>query len=374
MTVEASREQVLAYRWHAHQLDRPAGIATGPTDCDLLDLGVQDSGPDGARWALQIRGTPPDGSDELAWAWAWTIRGAPHCYRRADLARVAVATAPLSDADAAKRIFDANRPLTSAGIGTLDALRTVAEAMRAIVREPTVKGEMSARLTDRLSEPYLRFCRPCNAIHVYEMPFRLAALQAGLELRPGTSPPVLERVPGGRARPYTQAGTEADPRWNVIRGYLRFFGPADPKAVAGYLDAPVAEVRRNWPDDTVDVRVDGATRSLLAADVDALLHPPVDRSVRLLGPFDPYLQLRDRDLLVDDEAHRKALWPALGRPGAVAVDGEIVGVWRPRTARKALTIEFTPWARITKVVRAGIDAQAAALAAARGVDPGGVTG
>lgn len=68
--------------------------------------------------------------------------------------------------------------------------------MRDIVSKPTVKGEMSAQLTTRVTEPYLRFCRPCNATHLYEMPFRLAALQAGLELQPDTSPPVLERIPG----------------------------------------------------------------------------------------------------------------------------------------------------------------------------------
>lgn len=39
------REQVLAARWFAQQLERPDG--TGD-DCDLLDFGVPDTGPDGA--------------------------------------------------------------------------------------------------------------------------------------------------------------------------------------------------------------------------------------------------------------------------------------------------------------------------------------
>ncbi|MBM4539020.1 winged helix DNA-binding domain-containing protein, partial [Rhodococcus hoagii] len=128
MTVEVTRAQVLSYRWHVQQTDRPPGSAQGPTDCDLLDLGIQNTGPDGAAWALHLRGTPPGTSDDLALA--WTLRGAPHRYRRADLSAVAVATAPLSDADAAKRIFDANRPLKAAGIPTLDALRAVAAEMR----------------------------------------------------------------------------------------------------------------------------------------------------------------------------------------------------------------------------------------------------
>ncbi|MGO4204735.1 winged helix DNA-binding domain-containing protein [Rhodococcus sp. TAF43] len=371
MTVEVTRAQVLSYRWHVQQLDRGSGIATGPTDCDILDLGIQNTGPDGAAWALFVRGTPQASPGDLALA--WTLRGAPHSYRRADLPQVAVATAPLSDADAAKRIFDANRPLKAAGIGTLDALREVAGAMREIVDAPTVKGEMSAALTARMSEPYLRFCRPCNATHMYEMPFRLAALQAGLELRPNTSPPVLERIPGWGSKPYTRTGADGDPRFDVIRGYLRFFGPADPKAVAAYIDAPVKDVKAHWPDDTVNVVVGGAPRSMLASDRDGLGAAPPDRSARLLGPFDPYLQLKDRELLVSDEARRKALWPTLGRPGAIAIGGEIVGLWRPRTSGKKLSIEVTPWEKLSKSDRRSLDEQAAALSEFRGVTLAGVT-
>ncbi|WP_433611136.1 winged helix DNA-binding domain-containing protein [Prescottella agglutinans] len=370
MTVDVTRAQVLSYRWHAQQLDRPAGVAAGPTDCDVLDLGIQNTGPDGAAWALRVRGTPGDAGGDLALA--WTLRGAPHCYRRADLPAIATATAPLSDADAAKRIFDANRPLKAAGIPTLDALRTVADEMRDIVRAPTVKGEMSAALTARMSEPYLRFCRPCNATHMYEMPFRLAALQAGLELRPDTSPPVLERIPGWRGKPYNRTGADADARFDVIRGYLRFFGPAEPKAAAAYVDAPVKDIKRHWPDDATPVSVEGAERWILTADLDALLDPPTDDSVRLLGPFDPFLQLKDRELLVADESLRKVLWPTLGRPGAVAVGGEVVGLWRPRTSGKKFTVEITPWTRLEKRVRTGIEQQAQVLADFRGATLAGV--
>ncbi|PTR30310.1 winged helix DNA-binding protein [Rhodococcus sp. OK519] len=370
MTVDVTRAQVLSYRWHAQQLDRAAGAASGPTDCDVLDLGVQNTGPDGAAWALRLRGTPADTGGDLALA--WTVRGAPHSYRRADLPAIATATAPLSDADAAKRIYDANRPLKAAGIPTLDALRAVATEMRDIVREPTVKGAMSGALTARMSDPYLRFCRPCNATHMYEMPFRLAALQAGLELRPNTSPPVLERIPGWRGKPYMRSGTDAERRFDVIRGYLRFFGPSDPKAVAAYLDAPVKDVKAHWPTDATEVSVDGTPGWILADDLDALLGPPTDGSVRLLGPFDPYLQLKDRGLLVADESHLKAQWPTLGRPGAVAVGGEIVGLWRPRTSGKKLSVELTPWTRLPKPVRAGIDAQANLLADFRGGTLAGV--
>src|SRR4051794_22350481 len=114
---DVTREQVLAFRLRAQQLDRDAGSLD---DTAVLDLGVQDTGPDGGRWALANRGVDDVPGDALATV--WTIRGAPHLYRRADLPGVAAATAPFSDADAGKRIYDAAKPLKAAGIPNLVGL------------------------------------------------------------------------------------------------------------------------------------------------------------------------------------------------------------------------------------------------------------
>ncbi|MET0460850.1 MAG: crosslink repair DNA glycosylase YcaQ family protein, partial [Ilumatobacteraceae bacterium] len=165
MSTGMDRRDVLRFRFRRHQLDRPQGAATSATDVDVLDMGVQDTGPDGAAWALRARGAPSD--DDGSLVLAWTLRGAPHAYRRQDIKAVAVATAPYSDADAAKRIYDASKPLRAADIAPLDALRVVADQMREIVTTPTVKGDLSGALTDVLDEPYLRSCTPCHAVHAY---------------------------------------------------------------------------------------------------------------------------------------------------------------------------------------------------------------
>lgn len=353
--IDLTRADVLGARVRAQQLDRSAGTLA---DTAVLDLGVQDTGPDGGLWALAVRGVDVAALDDDALATVWTLRGAPHLYRRADLPGVAAATAPFSEADAARRIFDAAKPLKAAGIPTLTALDTVATTMRSIVTRPTVKGEMSGRLTEQLDGPYLRYCRPCAATHVREMPFRLAALRAGLELQPGTSPPVLRRIPG-----FTVAGTVPE-RLDVVRGYLRLYGPATPKHVAGFLDAPPADVTARWPADTVEVSVEGERRWALAADADRLTGGPAT-TTRLLGPFDPYLQTRDRPLLVADPARAKTLWPTLGRPGAVLVDGEVVGTWRPRKAGKRLSLQVELWDQGPPVRREAVDEQAEQLAAHR---------
>jgi len=348
-----TRRQVLGFRVRAQQLDRESGTVA---DTAVLDIGAQDTGTDGGLWALAIRGLTAPPAEALSTV--WTIRGAPHLYRRADLPGVAAATAPFSDADAGKRIFDAARPLKAAGIPNLAALDTVAGAMRSIVTEPMVKGEMSTRLTAVMDPPYVRFCVPCDATHVYEQPFRLSALRAGLELQPGTSPPVLQPIPG------FEPATRIPEHLDVVRAYLRLLGPATPKLVAGYLDAPAKDVQARWPDDVVEVAVEGERRWVLADDADRLAEDPPE-AVRLLGPFDLHLQARDRPLLVADPAHAKDLWRTLGRPGAVLAGGEIAGTWRARKTGAAVTVSVDLWKSAPATERRAIGEQVERLATFR---------
>ncbi|GLZ59517.1 hypothetical protein Misp05_30930 [Micromonospora sp. NBRC 107095] len=356
------RHQVMNFRVRAQQLDRDEGTLA---DTAVLDIGVQNTGPDGARWGLAVRGVDVTALSDRDVVLLWTVRGAPHLYRRADIAQVAAAVEPFSEADASKRVYDAAKPLKAAGIDTLAALDEIAARMRAIVSAPTVKGDVSSRLASALPEPYLRFCRPCDATHLYEMPFRLAAVRAGLELRLDTSPPVLHRIT--RFRKAAAAGD----RFNLIRAYLRLLGPATPKQVADYLDAPLKDVKARWPDDVIEVTVGGEVRCLLAADEEAL-ESADGTGTRLLGPYDLFLQAKDRATLVPDSAHAKQLWPVLGRPGAVLVDGELVGTWRPRKSGRTFTVAVQPWRRLSDATRKAVTGQAERLAAYRAVSLSGV--
>lgn len=326
---------MLAFRVRAQELDE-----VGPRkDAAILDLGAQDTGPDGSGWALALRGADVPPADLVM---LWTLRGGPHVYRRAEVADVAAAVAPVSEADAAKRVFDAAKPLREAGIPVLDALDRMAAEMRDLAVEPLTKGEMSSRLTERLPEPYVRWCRSCQATHPFEQTFRLAAVRGGLELEPGTSPPVLRRIPGWKG-----AAAEVSAQLDVVRGVLRFLGPSTPKRVADFVDSPVGDVKARWPADTVPVEVDTGSGieklEALASDADLLAGGPGPGVVRLLGPFDLLLQARDRELLVPDAEARKDLWRTLGRPGAVLAGAELVGSWRPRASGRKLRIAVVMW-------------------------------
>ena len=65
-----------------------------------------------------------------------------------------------------------------------------------------------------------------------------------------------------------------------------------------------------------------------------------------------------------DKSRYKALWPVLGRPGVIFVDGEVLGTWRAKTSGKKLTItldEFSP------VPKDAVDAEAERVAEVRGL-------
>src|SRR5690606_36468595 len=146
-------------------------------------------------------------------------------------------------------------------------------------------------------------------------------------------------------------------RFDLVRSYLRLLGPAMPKHVAEFLDSPVKEGKARWPVDAVAVDVGGEIRWILAED-EAALRSAEAVGTRLLGPYDLFLQARDRDTLVPDKARAKELWPVLGRPGAVLVDWEVVGTWRPRKSGKRFNVAVRPWEALPGSVRESVEEQA----------------
>jgi hypothetical protein len=192
---------------------------------------------------------------------------------------------------------------------------------------------------------------------------RVSSLAAGLELEPGTAPPVLLRRKQGR----TPQGPDLTALRRLVLAYLTLLGPATPVEAAGYLEARRAELMAAWPEDgLVEVRLDGRQAWVPEPQLELLNAPPAPDPIRLLGGFDPYLQARDRDLIVPDKAAQKALWPVLGRPGALLVDGEIAGLWRPRSSGRKLRLTVEAFAPLPPSVWAQVEAEAERVAAVRG--------
>ncbi|MBE7189127.1 crosslink repair DNA glycosylase YcaQ family protein, partial [Jatrophihabitans endophyticus] len=301
------RAQVLAYRVAAQGLHRDA---SGVGELAVLDLGVQEAMGQPAGYAFAAR-LPADvdlapgamaigPGNELAFG--WTLRGAPHVHRRADLDRLAAALWPMSEADAAGRLNETGPSVARAGIPALEQFGLAVDAMHAVVRSSIAKGAASTAVTAALPDVMARDCRPCRARHVSDSAMRSTALAAGVEIEPGTNPPVLVHRPRARRPKRTDGAALA----GLAESYLRLLGPARPADVAGYLECRRADlVEQGWPDGLDEVSVDGRTCWLPSSAIDALRDPREPDVVRLLGPFDPYLQARDRDLLVPDSTMHK---------------------------------------------------------------------
>lgn len=368
--MRVDREQVLAYRVAAQQLDRSAA---DPLGLRVLDIGVQDGPGEQARLAFAARlDTIPDAGligPGAPLALAWSLRGAPYVHRRAELARVAAALFPLSEADATLRLNETGPSVARANLPALEQYREAARAMRAAVRAPIAKGAASTAVTRAIPQVMWRECRACRTSHISDSAMRSTSLAAGVELEPGTAPPVLLRRPGSTlVRRVDRAALTA-----LARGYLALLGPATPAQVADYLGVRGADLAQAWPDRLTEVQLDGAARWLpdeCVADLEAARAGDV---VRLLGGFDPYLQARDRDLIVPDKAVHKALWPVLGRPGVVLAAGEVVGTWRPKAAGSRLGVQVDEFAPLPAAAWSALGAEAERVAAVRGKTLGALT-
>jgi hypothetical protein len=361
--VIVSREQVLAHRQAVHGLvERRSALG----ELAVLDLGVQNTPPGALQAALSARLADPlpPSADLTAGGTltlAWTLRGAPHLHRDADLPMLAAACWPRDDADAAARLGWQRKRLAEVGGAARWAFRTVAEAVGAVLTRPLTKAELSRAVTDAVPAQLSPFCRPCGVHHVGEQLLRLAALPGGARLVPGSRPLTFEPIPGWPGPPADAAACSTP----LQAAYLRFFPPATDTDIAGFLGTTRAATAPDRP-AAVPVTVEGRVGWVAEADVDVLQAARRRDVVRLLPPSDPYLQGRDRELLVPDPAHRKQIWTSLGAPGVVVSGIDVVGLWRPTQKGRRLDIAVTPFRTLGAAETASMMAEAERLGVVRG--------
>lgn len=360
------RRQVLAYRIAVHGLHR---TARDVTDLAVVRAGLQDSMRDTALLAAVARVDGPVSLvDDDRLVLGWTLRGAPHYHL--DLAEVTRALVPLDDADALARMLWQRKELASTGLAAADVVFTAAKAIREVVTKPMTKGAVSAAVTKRLPPAFSRWCRGCNATHIQEQLMRVATPHAGVRLVAGAAPATLAPLEGRgrmRTKPDVAAAT------SVVESYLRLNGPASAGEAAEFVGTARAVVDRTWPADLTSVKVEGKVRYLPSSCAAALENPPEPDVVRLLPPLDPFIQARDKALLVPDPARRKEVWKMLGNPGVLLADGDIAGTWRTKGSGAKLAFTVTAFDPLRPAVREEAEAEAARVATARGFEKHTVT-
>ena len=116
----------------------------------------------------------------------------------------------------------------------------------------------------------------------------------------------------------------------LVRRFLRAYGPATHTHLASWAQTAPAHAKalfENVADELVVVRAGGKKAFVLAADDDRLAAPPRARGIRLLGGYDPFTGQPDRSARCTgaEVACSKRMFPAVGRPGPVLVDGVFAG-------------------------------------------------
>ena len=313
-------ELVRRFRARASHLDRR--LAAGSLAAAAWG-GLQDSVPRGGVISLhaRVQGVGPDAWEDASLAQIWFRGGADYIVPRADAGIFTLGSYPRDPERAA--------PLE----------RLADEIHRVTEGQVTPVGDVSRRLG-----------------HERPITVRNSAVTGRVHIRWDASNIWLIPV----ARPDIDV---EDARRELARRFLHWLGPATKADLARWTGTSPADATVTWgaiEAELAPVEVDGRPRFLLDADVDAFERAGPIRGCRLLPQDDPYTKL-DHDLLVPDPTIRLMALPKVGAspgyiPGAVLVDGKVVGGWQ-RQGRK-VTIHPFPGARIGAAAREAVEREA----------------
>jgi hypothetical protein len=324
--LELTREQILGFRRTVGALDER--LSPGPESLRRAAwAGLQDSMPKAALLSIHARvaNTETTAWEDPSLVQLWGPRYSTYVVAKRDLA-----------------IFSLGR-LPEDGNG-----RRVAEEVAGQLRE--VLGE--ARVTDR---------EAAAPLAVNPNRFRYAAPTGTVLIRwEGARAPAIWSVTAPDIDP-------AEASLELARRYLHIFGPTTPKAFtdwAGIATRRGPVIFDSLRASLLPVRAPLGDAWALKGDEAALrAKPGTPAAARLLPSGDAYFLLQgvDRELLVPDAERRSLLWTTRVWPGALLVDGDIVGTWR--RANADLSIE--PWRPLSSSEREAVGSEAASLPLSR---------
>lgn len=320
--LDLTREQILAHRRSANAIDER--LPAGPASLRRAAwAGLTDSMPRAALLSIHARveQTRPDTRDDPSFVQVWGPRFSAYVVAARDLAVFTLARLP-DDATRRARAQD----LASRIDAFLDGRRMpYGEAGRGLGESPNM----------------LRYAAPTGTL---------------LIRWDGARQPIVWTVPAPDVDPQ-------DARLELARRYLHIFGPGTATSFAQWAGLRPAAAQAAFDvlaGSLTAVRTPVGDAWILRRDAAAFgTTGGPTAPARLLPSGDAYTLLHgaDRELLVPDPVWARELWTPRVWPGAVLVDGEIVGTWR----RAEIDLTVLPWQRLTAGQRQAVEAEAAAL-------------
>lgn len=217
--------------------------------------------------------------------------------------------------------------------------------------------EMAARLHEFLGGRRMTYGEAGRAVGVHPNALRYGAPTGRILMRwDGARQPTV----------WTVSAPDSDPREariELARRYLHVFGPTTAAAFAAWAGVKPAAGRAAFEGlagSLTPVRTPIGDGWILARDEPSFRAPATPPApARLLPSGDAYFLVHgaERELLIPEADHRPQLWTPRVWPGAVLVEGDLVGIWR--RADQNVTIE--PWRRLAPQQRHAVEAEAASL-------------
>ena len=363
--MDVTFDQIRSYRLHVHHLDQKLpsdGIIRAAGAC-----GLQNTPP--GTWELSMFNRIEDCSMQLlqdalyqqkVLLQAWSFRGAPVVFPTAQ--RDVFLTALLAREGEQPWIY--TRGVTAAldytGMTFEDVFHRTRHAVKVLDHRSIERKEVLDRvLADIISEDLPPDQQVLwNAPSMYGNPDKQTVGGAAVSfmLRPCSfaslivfgerqgSTPVFTScrswvgdLPEARA----EAGKE------LVRKFLHCYGPATRDALMGWLGCSRQQSERLWntvSDEITSVRIGSGTAYILAADKENLRTGGCEGDkLILLGAHDPYLDIKDRNVILEDSGRHREVWKFSGNPGAVLKGGRIIGVWRMKTMKQKIEIRINLW-------------------------------
>ena len=382
-------EQIRGYRLKNHHLDAPVS----PADLEeAARSGVQNSPPGAWETALwnRVEGVSRAAlrralEEEKTLLQAWSVRGVPLVFPTED---AGVFLTPLCARPEEPWIYTRGISAALEALGMdFDALLALTEAACACLEGETVRSkEALDRRLAALVEPALpQEARTAwRAPSMYGHPDRQTVGEAAVSflLRPCA---FRGRVVFGRREDGSPAFT-APARWlgrplperpdggrELVRRFLRHYGPALPAPLQSWLGGSPPQGKRPWgavQEELEPVEAAGKRRWALSGELDALAHGEEGDRLLLLGPHDPYLDLRDRELILPDQRLQRLVWKTVGNPGAVLLGGRVAGLWTARMRDRGADLSVQLLEPLSAGQRRRLEEKLEAFAAFQDKQPG----